>query len=206
MAQVCVSQNLDITAGVLGIEPWSIPRHVHDVTYNSTGDGAFSAQTTLPGKLMIDSGVISWTNTAPLDAFVLLRLQRAYRNWQTSNPNAVQIRDRYTYAIGGEDPRTPDPTSVYTGHSGSAMDVGAQFNGTPYIGLYWEWEDGTLVEDWLGPIGPGQVLKLWYRCYLWTPPPWSNNANNNSPQHSASVRNTRIQLIAFPTQDGDIVG
>ncbi|AXQ60065.1 hypothetical protein NTR1_52 [Nocardia phage NTR1] len=206
MAQVCVSQNLGIGGGILSIEPHSIPHHVFDQTYNSVGDGSFGAQTTLPGKLMIDSGIQTWTNPSPMPARVLLRVQRAYRNWQVSNPNAVQIRDRYTYAIGGADPRVPDVSSVYNGQSGSAMDVGAQFNGTPYIGVYWEWEDGTLIEDWLGPIPPGADLKIWYRCNLWTPPPWSNNANNNSPQHSASVRSTRIQMIAFPTQDSTVVG
>ena len=206
MAEVCVSQNFGISGGVLTAAQWSIPRHVYDQTFNSTGDGTFGALTTLPGKLMIDSGIISWTNPSPLDAYVLLRVQRAYRNWQISNPNAVQIRDRYTYAIGGADPRTPDPSSVFNGQSGAAMDVGAQSNGTPYIGVYWEWEDPTLEEDWIGPIPAGAVLKLWYRCYLWTPPPWSNNANNNSPVHSASVRSTRIQMIAFPTQDTVVAG
>lgn len=205
MAEVCVSRNMGIDGGVLDIEQHSVPRHVLDQTFNSTGDGTFGVQTTLPGKLMIDSGILSWTNTSPLDARVLLRIQRAYRDWQVSNPNAVQIRDRYTVAIGGADPRVPDTSSVYNGQSGASMDVGAQFNGTPYIGVYWEWEDGTMMEDWLGPVAPGQVIKVWYRCYLWTPPPWSNNANNNNPLHSANVRSARIQLMAFPTQDTAVV-
>lgn len=206
MAQVCVDQNMSITAGVLGIAAWSIPRHVFDATYTSTGDGAYTVLTTLPGKKMIDSGIQSWTNTSPLDAMILLRLQRMRRDWEVSNPNAVQIRDRYTYAIGGADPRTPDPSSVYTGASGGAMDVGAQYNGTPYIGRYWEYEDGTMVEDWLGPVSPGETFKFWYQCYLWTPPPWSNNANNNSPEHNANVRGARVQLIAFPTADSAVTG
>lgn len=206
MAQVCVSQNMGIGSNQLSVNPWSTVRHVYDTTHNSIGDGSFGQQTTLPGKLMIDSGIITWTNPSPLDAMVLLRLQRAYRNWEISNPNAVQIRDRYTYAIGGADPRLPETSSVYLGQSGGAMDAGAQFNGTPYIGVYWEWEDPTLSEDWLGPVPPGEDLKVWYRCYLWTPPPWSNNANNNSPLYDANVRSTRIQLISYPTQDGDQVG
>lgn len=209
MAQVCVSLNMGLTSNDLSVQPWAVPHHVYDTTFNSVGDGAVTQQTTLPGKLMIDSGnspFITWTNPSPLDAFVLLRIQRAYRDWQVSNPNAIQIRDRYTYTIGGDDPRLPDVSSVYHGQSGGALDAGAQGNGTPFIGQYWEWEDGTLLEDWIGPVPPGADLKLWYRCYLWTPPPWSNNANNNSPVHNANVRSSRIQLIAFPTQDSDLVG
>lgn len=209
MAQVCVSYNMGITANELTVQPWAVPTHVYDTTFASVGDGSFGVQTTLPGKLMIDSGTapyITWTNPSPLDAFVLLRIQRDRRDWRISNPNAVQIRDRYTYAIGGDNPRDPDVSSVYNGHSGGAFDAGAQGNGTPYIGQYWEWEDPTLVEDWLGPVGPSEELKVHYRCNLWTPPPWSNNANNNSPQHEAYVRGARIQLIAFPTQDSDLVG
>lgn len=206
MAQVCVSQNMGISGNVLTVEPWAVVHHVHDATYNSVGDGSFGVQTTLPGKLMIDSGIISWTNPSPLNANVLVRIQRAYRDWRISNPNAVQIRDRFTYALGGTDPRVPDVSSVYHGQSGGSLDAGAQFNGTPYVGQYWEWEDGTCLEDWITPVAPGEELRLWYRCNLWTPPPWSNNANNNSPQHEANVRSARIQLIAYPTQDGDIVG
>lgn len=206
MAQVCVSRNMGIDGGILSIEPWSIPHHVLDQTFNSVGDGTFTQLTTLPGKLMIDSGILTWTNTSPLDARVLVRIQRAFRDWRVSNPNAVQIRDRFTYAIGGTDPRVPDTSSVYNGQSGASIDVGVQANGTPFKGQYWEWEDGTMIEDWLGPVPPGEDFKIWYRCYLWTPPPWSNNANENNPQHSANVRSTRIQLMAFPTQDVEITG
>jgi hypothetical protein len=205
MAEVCVSQHFGIDGGVLSIESWTIPRIVHDQTYNSTGDGTYGQQTTLPGKLMIDSSVITWTNSSPLNAMVLLRLQRAYRNWLVSSPNYVQIRDRYTYTIGGATPRTPDTSSTYHGHSGGGIDVGVNYNGATIAGTYREWEDPTMAEDWLGPVPPGEDLKVWYRCYLWTPPPWSNNANAGSPTYDASVRSTRIQLIAFPTQDTEIV-
>lgn len=201
MAEVCVSRNLSITAGVLGLESWSVPRLVLDATYNSTGDGAFTTPyTTLPGRLMIDSGVQSWANTTPLDANVLLRIQRARRDWWTSNPNAIQIRDRYTYTLNGDTPRAPDTSSTYHGQSGSSGDVGADSGATPYAAVFYEYEDGTMLEDWI-KVPPGETLKIWYRAYMWTPPPWSNNANNNAPTHGVNIYNTRIVMMAFPTQD-----
>jgi hypothetical protein len=201
MAEVCVSRNLSITAGVLGLEAWSVPRLVLDATYNSTGDGTFTTPaTTLPGRLMIDSGVQSWVNTSPLDANVLLRIQRARRDWWTSNPNAIQIRDRYTYTLNGDTPRTPDTSSTYHGQSGSSGDVGADSGATPYAAVFYEYEDGTMLEDWI-TVPAGETLKIWYRAYMWTPPPWSNNANNNAPTHSVNIYNTRIVMMAFPTQD-----
>lgn len=205
MAEVCVSANMSITAGVLGIEPWAVPRVALDATYNSVGDGTYTtAFTVLPGKLMIDSAIQSWVNTSPLDAKVLLRIQRARRDWWTSNPNAVQIRDRYTYTVNGDDPRVPDPSSTYHGQSGSAGDAGASSTAVPYTAVFYEYEDGTLLEDWI-TVPAGATFKFWYRCYMWTPPPWSNNANNNSPTQSTNVYNTRVVLLAFPTQDAAVL-
>lgn len=201
MAEVCVSRNLSITAGVLGIEPFSVPVVALDATYNSTGDGTYTtAFTVLPGKLMIDSGVQSWTNSTPLPVQMLVRIQRARRDWWTSNPNAVQVRDRYTYTLNGDTPRTPDTSSTYHGQSGSAGDVGTDSSAQPYPAVFYEYEDGTILEDWI-TVPAGAVFKIWYRAYMWTPPPFSNNANGGSPTQSMNIYNTRIILMAFPTQD-----
>lgn len=201
MAEVCVSRNLSITAGVLGIEPFSVPVVALDATYNSTGDGTYTVpQTVLPGRKMIDSTVQSWTNSTPLDVNMLVRIQRARRDWWTSNPNAVQIRDRYTYTINGDTPRVPDTSSTYHGQSGSAGDVGTDSAALPYQALWYEYEDGTLLEDWI-TVPAGATFKIWYQAYMWTPPPWSNNANAGAPSQSLNIYNTRIVLMAFPTQD-----
>ena len=201
MAEVCVSRNFSIEDGVLGIEPWSVPQLVLDATYSSTGDGAYTTPyTALPGKLMIDSGIQSWVNTSPLDANLLVRFQRSRRDWWTSNPNAVQVRDRYTYTVNGDDPRVPDTSSTYHGQSGSAGDVGADSSAQPYACIFYEYEDGTMLEDWI-TVPAGETFKFWYRAYMWTPPPWSNNANAGAPTHSTTIRGTRVMLLAFPTQD-----
>lgn len=201
MAEVCVSRNMDIVGGDLSMAPWSLPRIVFDQTYASTGDGTFGQLVTPPGKLLIDSGIQSWTSDSPLPCRILLRIQRDRRDLLVSNPNSAQIRDRYTTTINGTDPRVPETSSVLQGQTGSAIDLSSNFAGTPFIGRFWTYDDVSMIEDWLGPLDAGAVIKFWYRCYVWTPPPWSNNANANNPQHSATVRGTRIQLMAFPLQD-----
>jgi hypothetical protein len=202
MPETCVSRNLDVTAGVLGIEPWSVPRIVSDQTFNSIGDGVYGATTNLPGKLMVQ-GSLNWVNNSPLPATLLIRVTRAYRSWKVAQPNAVQIRDRWTWSIGGS-ATPPDPSSVMNGMCGAALDVSVNSSGTPLPGVYYEFEDASTTEEWAGDLPPGVAFDLRYACYLWTPPPWSDNANLGGPQYSAEVRNTRIQLFAFPTRDPEV--
>lgn len=184
--------------------PWSRPRVVFDATYNSVGDGTFGQLDTPPGKLMIDSGIQSWTSDSPLPCRLLFRLQRGYRDLLVSNPNSAQIRDRYTITTDGTDPRLPETSSVFQGQTGSAIDLSSNFAGTPFIGRFWTYDDVSMIEDWIS-LDAGAVFKFWYRCYLWTPPPWSNNANGGSPQHSATVRNVRVQIMVFPLQDAAVI-
>lgn len=206
MAQVCVSRNLDISTGELGVQPWSVPRHVYDQSFASVGNGPFTAQTNLPGKLMIDSGVQTWTNTSPLPAQILLRVQRGSRYFTVSAPNLVQIRDRWTTSIGSAGPRTPDVSNQYQGASGGGVDMSTRTTTLPWAGLAWVWDDAMITEDWFGPIPPGEDFKFWYRCTLWTPPPWSNNANGGVPLHECELDPVRIQLMAFPVQDEAVMG
>ncbi len=205
MAQVCVSRNMKITGGVLGIEKWSVPRHVADQTFNSVGDGTLASTQTLPGKLLI-SGSVSWTSDSPLPSMVLLRINRAYRDFVTSNPNVVQFRDRWTTKIG-LGPQTPadaDPSSVLNSQMGGGIDIGTTTGAVPFDGKLYRFTDAHITEDWLS-VPAGQTVAVNYRCYVWTPPPFSDNANNNSPQHEARARFTRLQLIAFPVQDSAVV-
>lgn len=202
MAEVCTDRNMDITAGVLGMEPWSVPRLVLDQVTNSTGDGSLTQQTTLPGKLMIDASH-SWVSDSPLASVVLLRITRAARSFLTSNPNYVQFRDRFTIGID-EAARVPDVSNTFLSSYGGAVDRGTDNVGTPLPGRFWFWDDPSTSEDWI-QVPAGSTLNVRYRCYVWTPPPWSTNANNGSPSHSATANNVRIQLIAFPTQDTEVV-
>lgn len=200
---VCVDENLTTgDDGLLRFQPWSVPRNVVDVIARSSGDGTIYPTTTLPGKLLIDKPA-AWTNDAPIDQMVLIRMTRAYRSWLVSSPNAVQFRDRWTHAID-RTPAEPLVTSVYQSQCGSAIDVGTNSVAEPNPGRQWMWSGCHASEEWVGPVKPGETLRVWYRCYVWTPPPWSDNANKGDPEHNASARWTRIQMIAFP-QQGDLV-
>ncbi|QRE81824.1 hypothetical protein F1734_17295 [Rhodococcus ruber] len=205
MAQVCVSRNLDITGGALSVQPWSVPRHVYDQSFPSVGNGTYGAQTNLPGKLMIDSGVQAWTNTSPLPAQVLFRLHRGSRYFAVSSPNVVQVRDRFTVAIE-ETPRVPDTSNQYQSASGGGVDMSTNTAAKPYAGLLRIWDDAMITEEWFGPVGPGETFRFHYRATLWTPPPWSNNANDNVPFHECEIDPVRVQLLAFPTQDLEVMG
>ncbi|MCM6774967.1 hypothetical protein NDR87_26340 [Nocardia sp. CDC159] len=200
MADVCVSRNLDLTAGKLGVEPWSVFRLVADVTGTSTGDGALTRNTRLPGKLMINTSV-SWVSNSPLPSQMMLRVTRAHRSIVSSNPNAVQMRDAWEVGID-EAPRTPDPSRVLNSQFGTAADLGVDTTAQPYYGRIYLHADTTSSDTWFDdPLPAGSTITIAYRCYVWTPPPWSNNASANQPVHEAYARSTRLQLFAAPLQD-----
>ncbi|WAB09534.1 hypothetical protein SEA_WOOPER_31 [Gordonia phage Wooper] len=204
MVNVCVSENLTVEGGEISLAPWSVPRLVVDAVASSSGDGTLFPQVTLPGKLMIDRRV-GWLNDTPLDQMVLLRVTRAQRDILVSNPNAVQVRDRWSYALD-ETPSVPVVTGTYNSQFGAAIDLGTNTVAEPNIGRQWVSQDAHSADEWVGPVAPGQKLNLWYRCYVWTPPPYSDNANKSDPQHECRVRWTRLQMIAFPQQGNLVAG
>jgi hypothetical protein len=200
---VCVSRNLSIDGGQLGIEPWSVFRLVADVSGTSTGDGALTAQTRLPGKLMIDQ-TISWVSDSPLPSLMLLRVTRAYRSIITSTPNYVQFREAWETAIDGT-PRVPDPSRLVNSQMGTSFDTGVDNAGQPDFGRMYLHHDMSCSDNWLtDPLPAGSTLNAHYRCYVWTPPPWSPNASEGQPLHEAHARGVRLQLFAAPTLDESI--
>lgn len=202
---VCVSENLTLsTDGELRIHPKTVPRWVVDVKANSNdGDSKVYATTSQPGKLMIDQRV-GWTNDGPTEARLMIRVTRGPKSWLTSNPNAIEYRDLWTYAVN-RTPSTPIPTSQSNGKAGSSMDIGTNTVAEPNPGRLWMWRDTHSSDEWISdPLAIGDRFEIWYRCYLWTPPPWSDNANKNNPQHAALAVFSRVQLRAFP-QQGELV-
>lgn len=203
MPEVCTSRNLDITLPALALEPWSAPRMVNQVTAASIADGAISSSglVSQPGRLLIDTS-ISWTSDSPLDSMMRLVVIRDYRSIVVSNPNAVQIWDSWNYAIDTT-ARTPDSYNLVNSLCTLGIDVGTNNVAQPYAGVMSQDYPATASEEWY-TLPAGATLNIKYRCYVWTPPPWSNNANANSPTHSASVRGVKLRLWAFPTADEDV--
>ena len=186
---------------------WAFPRLVADVRAISGGDGKLFPELTLPGKLLINQKA-KWRNETPLESMVLIRVTRGPKSWITSNPNAIQFRDRWTYTVDPDDiePTIPVTTGIYNSQVGSALDVGTNSVAEPNPGKQWVWTDVNSSDEWIGPAMPGDFVNVWYRQYVWTPPPFSDNANKNSPQHMAYGGWARIQLIAFPTQGNLVSG
>lgn len=205
-ARVCVSENLvvDENTGYLRMAPWAVPRLVADEKADSEGDGQLLSTTSLPGKLLVDQKV-SWRNDTPLDHMVLIRVTRGHKSWITSNPNAIQFRDRWSWAIDNA-PVLPTVSGLFNGQTGSAGDTGTNSVAEPNPGEFWHWWGAGSADEWVGPIGPWQRISVWYRMYVWTPPPWSDNANKNNPVHVANGNWARVQLIAFPEQSTLVAG
>lgn len=204
---VCIGENLTTDdAGQLRLQPWATVRLVADVrAMANDGDGKVFPEIALPGKLLIDQK-LNWRNDTPLDQTLLIRVTRGSRTWLTSNPNAIQMRDRWSYAVDAE-PAVPVTTSIFNGQTGSAVDFGTNSVAEPQPGLQFMWTDVNSTDEWVPyPIAPNQLFTMWYRCYLWTPPPWSDNANKNSPKHEAFAKWARLQLIAFGQQGTVVTG
>lgn len=204
---VCIDENLTTTVGgLLQMTKYSVPRLVQDVMVKSSADGKFTApQITLPGVLMMNQQ-ISWKNDSPLPASLLISVTRSTRNWVTSNPNAIQIRDRWTRTVDRA-PDMPVVTSISNGRTGSAIDLGTNSVAEPNKGRQWLWMGTHDSDEWYPQlIEPNSVFNLWYQCYYWTPPPWSDNANQNVPRHEVYSRWTRLRLWAFPQQGSLVKG
>ena len=202
MPDICVSKNLSITGGKLGLAQHSVPTNVIDQIMVSTGDGVFGRLDALPGKQMID-GTVTWVNNAPVARRLLVRVQRLTRVLRTASPNAVQVRDRWTYKIGGT-ADIPDPSQVLQSQCGTAVDLSTNAVANPLPGRIKIYRPAVMTEDWIGPIPAGESINIRYRAILWTPPPWADNAA--APDYYAQLLGTRVHAIAFPTPDDEVFG
>ena len=197
---VCISPALTTDAQKrLVMQPYAVPRLVADVVAKSGGDGRVYPLISLPGKLMIDQHA-GWFNDSPLEHMVRILVTRGSRAWITSNPNAIQMRDRWTVAVDDEPPM-PVSLDNINSQVGSAIDLGTNTVSEPNPGRHWMWQDTGSEEEWIGPLLPGESVNVWYQAYLWTPPPWADNANKSAPQHEINAAWTRLQLMAFPIYD-----
>ena len=205
---VCVDEHLTTgDDGLLRLQPWANPQRVADIRALSSNDGVLTAHEALPGKLLINQK-IGWRNTFPVEAMVVLGVTRGPKSWIVSNPNAIQFRDRWTTIIDTDDlaPEEPVVTGIFNSQCGSAIDLGSNSVAEPNPGKQYMWEDVNYTEEWLGPVLPGQKINAWYRCYVWTPPPWSDNGNKNSPEHKAFANWVRLTMTARCEQGKLVTG
>jgi hypothetical protein len=214
-SQVCIGQNLTVNAqGQLQMAPWSVPQLLYDVIVPSIGDGTIGELTAAPGQLMM-SQQLQWINSTPVDYTILIRVIRRWKQWVTSNPNAVEMNDRWAWQING--PVSP-PTTVglYNGLCGSAEDLGTNDVAMPNPGVFYHWWGTTTADEWVWEnvqgtqdsvnAPAGDTFNFWYQAYVWTPPPWSDNANLNSPEFAVSMGFSRVQLLGFPQQGSLVTG
>lgn len=205
---VCVDENIDVDAsGLLVIQPFAVPQLAMDVKVKSGGDGPLLELSVLPGKLLMETQ-FAWRNNGPLPCDMMVRCIRGPKSWISSNPNAIQFRDRYTYTIDpeGVTPSIPVTTSIYNSQTGTAIDLGTNSVAEPLPGLDYVWIEASCTDEWIGPANPGEKVEVWFRGYVWTPPPFSDNGNKNAPIHNAVANWTRLQLWAYPTQGTLVTG
>lgn len=206
-SRICLGENLtsDAATGMLQMAKWSVPRLVHDESILSTGDGSVVETTSSPGKMLMDHSA-SWLNDSPVGHTMLIRVVRHWKKVVTSNPNALQFRDRWSWQINAPavDPLT---SGILNGQSGLAGDLGTDTVAEPLPGVFTAWLGSNCVDEWVGlTLNPDDVFNLRYRMYIWTPPPWSDNANKNAPTHSAEAGWSRVQLWVFPQQGPTVQG
>lgn len=204
---VCVAEHLTVDdSGVLSLAPWSVPRNVLDEIATSGGDTTKLLKTdSLDAARLLINWSGSWLNDTPVDHMVRVQVTRRFKRWIVSNPNAVQFRDRWSTAID-TDPEVPVVSGIFNSQTGSAGDIGTNTVAEPNPGKFWHWWGTNTSDEWLGPIEPGQRLNIAYRAYVWTPPPWSNNANKNAPSHEAEAGYARIALHAMPEPSKQVIG
>ena len=203
--RVCIDENLVDTTDGLAVAPHSVPRCVIDQVAFSGGSGPLPATLLLPGRLLVD-WASSWTNDTPVDQVIMIRVTRGPRSIVVSNPNAIQFRDRWTWAINAS-PDAPVTSDILNGQVGCAVDLGTNSVAEPNPGKMWMWVDAHTSDEWISPpLSPGNYISVKYRMYVWTPPPWSDNANRNLPEHTISSKYTHMQLWAFPQPDTLVSG
>lgn len=203
---VCVDENLGVNQdGQLHLQPWSVPHPVIDEICRSTSDGPVQSEIVLPGRLLLNLQA-AWRNDTTLPQALMVELTRGPRAWIVSNPNAIEFRDRYTTAVDAE-PDIPIVTTTFNSRCGSVIDLDVNSVSEPKPGRQWMWTGVTTVTDFIPTLlQPGETFRLHYRCYVWTPEPWSDNANKNSPHHWAGAGWSRLQVSRLPQQGRLVTG
>jgi hypothetical protein len=204
--RTCIDENLTVDDnGQLCFRPWAVPRPVRDVRVQApSSTTAKFPQITMPGFLLVNQQ-IGWVNDSPLECEMLLSVFRSWKEWETSNPNVLQFRDRWTWAID-RTPEEPVTTGIFNSQTGGGIDLGTNTVAEPMPGRQWVWMNANMSDEIVGPVPPGSKINMWYRMYVWSPPPWSDNANKNNPKHTAKANFVRLMMTALPQQGTLVTG
>lgn len=179
MADVCVSEDFTVDgAGQLSIAAHTRMSHVSTLSAAPVSRRKTWSEIALPGDRMwfLQSQVV---NTSPVDRPVMFRLNRPYVFLSPAQPNAIQLRDKWETEVGAS-PIAPavDVTESYNGVWTASVDSGPP-GGSPQRGRTFPYWPGVMVaETVMVPAGESAVLS--WAGYVWTPPPWSNNANEGN--------------------------
>lgn len=204
--RTCIDENLTVDDnGHLCMRPWAVPRLVRDVKVNAISNKKLPfPQINMPGLILLNQQ-FGWVNDSMLPVDIQVTVFRSWKEWVTSNPNIIQFRDRWTSAIDTE-PDEPVTTGTQNGQTGSGIDLGSNTVAEPMPGVQTMWMNANMSDEWIYSILPGEKFNIWYRCYVWTPQPWSDNANKNSPRYAAYANFARISLVAHPSQGSLVSG
>lgn len=199
--RICIGPNLGTDSdGALMLSDTAYVTPVWN--YVSTGPGRMTDfGTTLPGQEM-ESGSHEVTNDADVARPLMVVWSRPPVYLRVAQPNAVQVRMKATVESGSRLPpeSTPNPSASYDAAFTAGTDVDTDDEGTPVFGHYTRaWPGGCYRTVEI--IDPGDKARFSWSTYVWSPPPWSNNASDNNPLQVASVGSHTVWAAFFPNME-----
>lgn len=207
MSKVCVSDAFTIVDGALGLAAWTgaefYRRRVGaEVTLTQTG-----AIPTLPGIELWDMVEVA-VNEAHVNRLAVFRLQRPIITLIVPQPNAMQVRDRWEVRVAprGGVPDIPgalemSTAQVYNGAWTASADSGTFSNGTTRKGRMYRHFPGPMVDVQV-TVPPDHTAAIRWMGYVWTPPPWSNNADAGNATGNYACTAPMLTAMLLPTEEG----
>lgn len=193
MPTVCVGPEFNVVGGVLDITAVMAMNLVHDQVHTAVNNGTFSTQRDLPGVNHHDWS-INWTNTYTVPVLVIPEVMCLGSFIIAPQPNLTFIRARALTAVGGA-ADAPDITGEFDSEFGGGFDITDQNkDANPESGRLHRGTGAWTIRKTPVELEPGQTIYLAFRMASYTPAPWLANANNNSPGHEATVRDTYSRL------------
>ena len=204
VGEVCVSPMFDVAAGGgLGLVATAGVQIAGQHQWEGDDDWSSDPLTVLPGMELWDDA-FELTNTADHDRYVMLRIQRPYYiAMRVPQPNALQVRDGWECRVG-EDPPEPtvDVTRHYRGIWTASLDLGttSASGGTPHAGKIEQYSPSFRVDE-IVHVPAGETIIFRWAAWVWTPPPWSDNANDGHPLWDIEWGDRMVTAMWIP--DGD---